>query len=215
MEPDPRGRLSGRRRRTGRLVPCAALAVRLTVGSAAAGSLAGWTSPAMNPEAYTTRVVDDEHHAGRSSALVECAGDRCEGPATLMQTVSADAYRGRRVRLAGYLKTRDVEGWAGLWMRVDGARRLSLAFDNMSRRSVSGTTPWTRYEVVLDVPEEAVRIAFGVLLAGPGRVFADELSLGAVGPEVASTDLGYPPEYATVDVDERLPERPGNLSFEE
>ena len=79
----------------------------------------------------------------------------------------------------------------------------------------SGTTPWARHEVVLDVPEEAVRIAFGVLLAGPGRVFADDLSLTPVGPEVASTDLGFPPEYATVEMDERLPERPENLSFED
>jgi hypothetical protein len=70
--------------------------------------------------------------------------------------------------LAGYLKTRDVEDWCGIWLRVDGPSRL-LAFDNMQPRAVKGTNDWTRHEVVLDVPEAAVRLAFGSVLKGAGQ----------------------------------------------
>ena len=52
---------------------------------------------------------------------------------SVTQFVKADAYRGKRVRVAGYLKTRDVADWCGLWLRVDGPDRM-LGFDNMQSR---------------------------------------------------------------------------------
>ena len=63
-------------------------------------------------------------------------------PATfraITQFVKADTYRDRRVRLAGYLKTRKVAEWCGLWLQVDG-RDSMLAFDNMQPRALKGTT---------------------------------------------------------------------------
>src|SRR5690606_10107900 len=50
-------------------------------------------------------------------------------------------YEGEEITLSAYLKTEDVsEGYAGLWMRLDP----SVAFDNMNKRGVTGTTDWTR-----------------------------------------------------------------------
>src|SRR5262249_6901166 len=119
------------------------------------------------------------------------------------QLIKADTYRGRRVRLAGFLKTRDVVDWSGLWLRVDGPNS-TLAFDNMASRPVKGTTDWTRYEVVLDVPEAAVRLAFGPLLVGAGQVWADDLSLDVVDPKaIKATEPAI--SYA---------ERASNLDFE-
>jgi hypothetical protein len=46
------------------------------------------------------------------------------------QFMKADLYRGRHVRLLGYVKSRDVADWSGLWLRVDGSDRM-LAFDIM------------------------------------------------------------------------------------
>ena len=43
-----------------------------------------------------------------------------------------------------------------------------------------GTTDWTRYEIVLDVPAEAQRLAFGILLAGGGQVWMDDLKFEVV-----------------------------------
>jgi hypothetical protein len=193
----------------------ALVALGAGVEVSAAGSLAGWEQPADNPPAYEVAADAAEHYAGRYSARLACDACGAEPAATLMQVVQAGKLRGRRARLVGYLKTAGVREWAGLWMRVDCADRRSASFDNMSPRGVSGTTPWTRYEVVLDVPEDAVQITFGVLLQGRGRVWADALSLAEVGPEVPSTDLGYGPEYAKVAAGDDLPPRPRNLSFEE
>ena len=37
------------------------------------------------------------------------------------------------------------------------------SFDNMQDRSIRGTTDWTRYDVVLNVPENAAMMKFGFL----------------------------------------------------
>ena len=41
-------------------------------------------------------------------------------PGTLVQAVRAEPYRGRRIRLSGFIRTEGANGGAGLWMRVDG-----------------------------------------------------------------------------------------------
>jgi hypothetical protein len=90
-----------------------------------------------------------------------------------------------------------------------------VGFDNMNARAVRETRPWTRYEVVLDVPKDAVQVAFGILLAGGGYLWADDLSLTVVDEGVSTTDLGFPPEYEAVEVDDSVPTQPVNLGFEE
>jgi hypothetical protein len=85
-----------------------------------------------------------------------------------MQEISADAYHGKRVRLSANAKASDVQGWAGLWMRVDGDGSRPLAFDNMGNRPIKGTTDWKRYDIVLDVAGQATDVAFGILLTGRG-----------------------------------------------
>jgi len=108
------------------------------------------------------------------------------------------------VRFSAALECEDVGGWVGLRMRVDGERGAQpLEFDNMKNRSIRGTTPWARYEVVLDVPVQAQAIALGVLLKGEGEARMADLALETVGPEVQTTGT-------EMDV---LPDRPQNLDF--
>jgi hypothetical protein len=42
-----------------------------------------------------------------------------DGFGTLMQDFRAKQYVGKRVRFSAFVKSENVEGWAGLWMRVD------------------------------------------------------------------------------------------------
>src|SRR5262245_48304146 len=105
----------------------------------------------------------------------------------MAQGIKADDYHGKRVRLSGYVKGENIAQYSGLWMRMDGAG-YSLNFDNMSNRPIKGTTDWKKYEVVLDVPEESVRITFGILLMGAGQVWVDDLRLEAVGQDAQTTN---------------------------
>ena len=89
-------------------------------------------------------------------------------------------------------------------MRVDGKKRKILAFDNMQRRPIRGTTSWTKYSVVLDVAPQSTGIAFGILLAGKGQVWLDDLKFEIVGSDVPTTDQLSP----------KLPKTPQNIGFE-
>ena len=71
-------------------------------------------------------------------------------------------------------------------MRVDKQRSV-LAFDNMQQRAIKGTHPWSTYDVVLDVPEDATSISFGILLSGAGEVWVNHVTLEAIGKEVEVT----------------------------
>jgi hypothetical protein len=66
-----------------------------------------------------------------------------------------------------------------------------LAMDNMMDRPVIGTTGWQRYDIVLDLPPGAERIAFGAALAGPGKVWVDDVRLEVVNAELVPTTEYY------------------------
>lgn len=126
--------------------------------------------------------------SGRIAARDLSLPDKKAAP--LVQRIPASGWRGKRVRLSGWLRTQGVTtGFAGLWMRVDSKAERNLVFDNMRRRGPRGTTDWTRYEVVLDVPREASVISFGVVLAGDGTVWADDLAIDEAPPGVPSTAM--------------------------
>lgn len=131
------------------------------------------------------------------AALIESRPDRCDAidraageTAVLMQSILADPYRGRRLKLTAELCTEDAET-ATLWMRIDPAEGRYLRFDNLMRRPggpLTGSTGWTERHIVLDVPDNAETVHYGFFLQGSGRVWARRFSLEAVSAEIATTE---------------------------
>lgn len=57
----------------------------------------------------------------------------------------------------------------------------------MQGRPIKGTSGWKKYEIVLDVPNEASNIAFGALLNGTGQIWVDNVHFDIVGNSVPTT----------------------------
>jgi len=164
----------------------------------------GWILAGSTPTNYRTGVdAANMHGSSRSAYLISISEGH--GFGTLMQTISAANYAGKRLRLRGSVRSQDAADWAGLWMRVDKGQQ-SVAFDNMQNRAVKGTQPWGMHEVVLDVPADATSISFGILLTGSGEVWLSDLSLEEVGMDTPTTAMN---SQGT------LPHRPVNLGFSE
>lgn len=174
-----------------------------TAGRAADSAPAGWFLTGSRPDLYTVGLDGTNAHSGKNCATLKSTAEKAEGFGTLMQNVDAALYRDKRVQLTGFVRSQRVAEGAGLWMRVDGEASKILAFDNMQGRAIRGTTPWTRYSVVLDVSPEAKSVSFGVLLGGSGQVWLDTMTFEPVGRDVSVT--GNP----------QLPEKPRNLDFEQ
>ena len=163
---------------------------------------AGWIMAGSHPQQYHWEVVPDAYEGERAARLAFRGRGSPRGFGTLMQTIRSDHYRTHRIRLSSAVRTENVEGWLGLWMRVDGPIQGNyLAFDNMQGRPVTGTTAWQRYDVVLDVAQEATGIAFGVLLSGRGEGWIAGVRFEEVGTDVPTTGT------------HAFPDRPQNLDF--
>ena len=75
-------------------------------------------------------------------------------------------------------------------------------------------TFWHRYEVVLDVPQESVYMAFGILVGGRGQVWLSDVRFEEVGTDVPVTaPRGEYPTDVRVSSHQAVPDTPGNLDF--
>ncbi|HEY1655108.1 MAG TPA: S41 family peptidase [Candidatus Tumulicola sp.] len=99
-------------------------------------------------------------------------------------TLDIDSYRGKTVRVRGYLKTENVSSGAGFWLRIDGPSRQ---FDNMQDRWSSGTTDWKVFTIVLRVPADATAAFAGLLLVGTGIAHASGLTIDVVPDSTPTT----------------------------
>lgn len=167
----------------------------------------GWSITGSHKHEYELSTTD-ERIEGKRVALLRSKVENPGGFGAQVQSFLAEKYLGKRVRFSGVLRTDSVDGWAGLWMRVDGhdthRSGESLAFDNMEDRSLSGTTEWTPCNIVLEVSDEALRILVGTILSGKGAVYMAGFNLEVVGDDVPTTGPGRITR-----------EEPVNLDFEE
>jgi len=176
-----------------------AMIMFLSIGAAA--QVDGWVKAGANPDDYDMGVDRGVAFMGTSSGFVRSRTSEPRTFGTYMQMFDASEYRGKRIRLSGYVKSEAVEQRASMWMRVDRGR-TPTAFDNMQNRPITGTQPWTQHTLVLDVDRQATAIAFGIMLSGKGAVWIDGLAFDVVGDEVPSTDMI------------KLLQGPRNLDFE-
>lgn len=149
---------------------------------------AHWLVRGTKPDQYTVEVDPSDTYEGKPVARLTFTGaSKPEGFGSILQTFGGRDFIGQRIRFTGMLRAHDVDDWAGLWIRVDGAGSASLSFDNMEDRPVKGTTDWVPCELVVDVPEETAAVVFGALLSGRGSVSIADLAMEAVDRSVAPT----------------------------
>jgi len=98
---------------------------------------------------------------------------------SLSQHLDITPYLGKRISLSGFLKVKNVTGSAAFWARVDGRDKQMLAFDNMQGHQLTGSTDWTPFRIVLDVPKDSASLVLGLLLVGAGEIWADGVEIVA------------------------------------
>lgn len=149
----------------------------------------GWLKAGNKANSYEVGIVHKAGKNGENAVYIKSIDSSINGFGTLMQSFLASHYKGERLKLSGYVKSKDAQS-AGLWMRVDGQEKNEmLAFDNMQNRPIKGTTGWKSYQVVLDIPLDAFTINFGFLLTGTGEIWVSGLKLEKVDKSVPTTDL--------------------------
>jgi hypothetical protein len=152
----------------------------------------GWMLSGKNPDMYQFYMDGEIMHNGKfSGTLKSVPNSDGNTAASTRQSIRPDEYRGKRIRYSGWMKTQDVSNMSSLWLRVDAVDGSVAAFDNLVEQNgfVMGDSDWKRYEIVLDVPENAREILFGIFVSGIGQTWLDDFQLEVVGTDVPVTKL--------------------------
>ena len=148
----------------------------------------GWFVAGSTPQEYVVATDASVTWLGKPSVVLRSITADPTGFSTLMQTFVPDGYSGKRVRFSGFVKSDQVSGWAGLWMRID-AGSVMAGFDNMQGRPVQGSTGWKSYSVVLDIPVGSTSVNFGILLSGAGTAWLSGVTFEVVGSDTPVTAM--------------------------
>jgi hypothetical protein len=113
-------------------------------------------------------------------AVISSAVPEPEGFALLGQAIFADDYRGATVVFRGEFRVLDAPRRAALFLRVNTDPRrdirwpltegAALADPDNTIVTIDGSRDWTSQEVTARIPEDGDIVAFGVFLAGRGRI---------------------------------------------
>jgi hypothetical protein len=168
---------------------------------------------------YEARQTEEAAFEGQYGISVRSMGAPTKGAfgGVLQASQVADALRGQRVAMRAWIRTENAES-ASLWLRIDAADRV-LALDNMEHRSVSGTTGWLLYEIVMDVPVDAAMLVYGVFLVGMGRMDVDDVHflpvpVGALSTTVYEENQLKLKQGQTYNPPSIVQVAPANLDFE-
>jgi hypothetical protein len=153
-----------------------------------------WSAPLADntaPGTYRSRVIESAD-GGRAVELERTESPWRWGAAMMSQVLTAGAFRGKRARFAATVAV-DTPGPRGGEVRLfvhaqpapvgDGGPVAAyfvdpLATEAMHDKPIRSSEP-AEYAVTIDVPEEADRIAVGVVLTGTGTVTISNVSLTA------------------------------------
>lgn len=136
---------------------------------------------------------------GKVAYAIRCGNRVLPSFGGAQHTIRTAQYRGKRVRVSGWLMTADVEavatpqytqvpGAAGLWLAV-GSARAGVRMDRMQARALNGTHDWTLLDFVVDVPEDNNQMFVGFWMQGQGSTWARDFRIEEVPLTVAANFL--------------------------
>ena len=139
----------------------------------------GWF---INP-AGTVQVDKTVVHGGPWSARFERNAASTGNFSVISKNLPVD-FAGGTVELRGFLRTKNVTGFADLYIREDGESGV-LQFKGMDDQHIDGTRDWSEFSVSIPIDENARQLQFGALLSGTGTMWADDLRLLVDGKPIA------------------------------
>lgn len=146
----------------------------------------------------TTGLVqrdDDVRRDGKSTIRIDRPpGSGAPGFNGITRSAAMD-FEGKTLTLTAWLRTEDVTGYVGLWMREDGDSG-SLGFDNMERRQLKGTTDWQEYTVTVQLHPDAKQLFYGVFVADSGRTWVHDLRVMVDGKPLSEAPKRVIPKTA-------------------
>jgi hypothetical protein len=134
----------------------------------------GWAIGGEAPKLYAGDIDTEDSPSGKGSVVLRRSEtSHPYGSAHLAQTLPAEQYAGKRVRLHAYVRFQDTRpGQGGVWIGANGGSHS---------HGFNFGPGWTSYEATIAFPADLKKLAIGVNLNGPGTAKVDALELEVLG----------------------------------
>lgn len=152
----------------------------------------GWFLAGSAPSKYEIGTEYNNEKKGNVAYLKSTEKNIKNEFGTIMQSFTPEIYHGKNIKLTAYIKSSNIKDWAGMWMRIDGPNKETLGFDNMQNRPIIGSNDWTKYEIIMKIPVEAINISYGVLISETGEILIDKFNFEIVDDKEKSTNTNLP-----------------------
>lgn len=142
----------------------------------------GWFLPKMLADAgFTVRTADQGCRTGARCAVITGVENPPQNLfGNLMQNLPAAGYASRRIRLRAAIRIEGPRTHAQMWLRLDRADNSMAFLENMGARPIT-SQEWQTYDIEADAGADVARVAFGVMIFGPGKAWVDDVSLETAG----------------------------------
>jgi predicted Ser/Thr protein kinase len=147
----------------------------------------GWSASSTKSGEYRVGIDRQFLYQGKPSLFLSSLVPKPNGFVNVAQRFSAEPYKGARVRFVGFLQTASVATRAYLVLTI-----IAEGDSQGVSQTVSGTNPWRKYEVVMDVPDNADFISIAAGMTGTGTLWAANLGFERVGLQVPLTPKAPP-----------------------
>ncbi|MCC6241759.1 MAG: M56 family metallopeptidase [Gemmatimonadaceae bacterium] len=155
--------------------------------SAVAHPLWGWAAFGKLKQQYELLPDSVGPESERADILVRAKrGSDSEG-ASLMQFVAADSLRGKRILFTGQLRASGATDSTILIAAAYDKCSHLLQWDDGVKRAVTGSTGWTNFRVVMDLPQDADYFMLGVAFNGAGEFRVRDIALSLADAAVPAT----------------------------
>jgi len=155
---------------------------------------ANWSFVTTQPKIYRTGYDKVANSQTPRSLVIRSLNPLAEGFAGLSQKCDATPYRGQRVRISVWIKTDGVNDAAQFFFSVEDQAGARLA---RGGDGVGGSRYWRQYAAVVDVPEEAATLFYGMTLGGAGKAWFNDLQIDVV-PNTVKLDQWQVPDLSAM-----------------
>ena len=153
-----------------------------------------WSFVTAQPKMYRTGYDKVANSQTPRSLVIRSLNSSAEGFAGLGQKCDATPYRGQRVRISVWMKTDGVNGAAQFVFSVKDEAGVKLA---QGGDGVGGSRYWRQYAAVVDVPEQAATLSYGMVLSGAGKAWFNDLQIHVVSNTV-KLDQWQVPDFSAM-----------------
>lgn len=147
------------------------------------GDPTGWvTGQHAGVPSYTFALDEKVRREGKQSLRIDNIGPEPYG--AIYQPLPIAGLAGTTLRLTAWVRTQNAggerKGW-GAALQLQAKKGGSpLAYNDLSAHLISGSSEWTRREVVVAIPKDAEHVEVGIMLRGKGSVWLDDVELEVV-----------------------------------